>query len=128
MAYRQFGPTAELSADSQPASESPPAGLGSSEWSVVEAARKDGLWSINPEGFVQKLVRIVAGIRPPLPLANERLEALRRFAVLAWNKGMVGAGQVCDFIEAGFSRNDAQKILDYIGRQRKIDSWPRGLA
>ena len=136
MAYAALASKAELplhpetSGDSQP-SESPvlASALGRDEWSVVEFARNDGLWSLNPDGFVQKLIRTLFGVRPPQPLANERLEALRRFAVIAWHKGTVGAaGHARDLIAAGFSSTAVRQVLDYVARRRRIETWPRGLA
>jgi hypothetical protein len=97
-----------------------PAGLGGDEWWVVEFARKDGLWSLSPNGLLQRLSRFLFGVRPPPPLANERLEALRRFAVVAWRRGKVGAAQFRDFLAAGFSSGDARQVLDHIsGRRRR---------
>ena len=103
-------------------------GLGRDEWSVVEFARNDGLWSLTPDGFLARVARALFGIHPPLPLANERLEALRRFAVVAWRKGKVGAAQARDFAAAGFSSVDARLVLDYVARRRATQSWQRGLA
>jgi hypothetical protein len=122
----KLSPEPQISGDSQLA-DSP--ALGREEWSVVEFARNDGLWSLNPDGFMQRLTRTLFGVRPPQPLANERLEALRRFAVIAWHRGTIGAaGHARDLIAAGFSCNAVRQVLDFIDRQRKIDSWPRGLA
>ena len=131
MAYVKFAAAQDVSAESARAGESAIAesgGLGRNEWSVVDFARNDGLWSLNPDGFLQRLVRILFGIRPPRPLANDRLEALRRFAVIAWNKGAVGPGQVREFIAAGFSYGDAKQVLEHIARCRQLQSWPRGIA
>lgn len=114
-----------------PALESVPIaapGLGPDEWAVVEIARKDGLWSLNPDGLPQRLVRAIFGIRPPLPFANERLEALRRFVVIAWNKRAVGMRHLRQFLASGFTTSDARLVLRHLGRERQIQSWPRGLA
>ena len=105
-----------------------PSGLGRDEWSVVEFACNDGLWSLNPDGFVQRLVRILFGIRPPRPLANERLEALRRFAVVAWSKGAVRAAQLNELRAAGFSDADAEAVLAHVGQRRQSISTSRGIA
>lgn len=138
MAYAQLRQAIEPVAESDairesdsPARESgsaEPQGLGPDEWAVVDIARKDGLWSLNPDGLPQRLVRAVFGIRPPLPFANERLEALRRFVVVAWNRRSVGARNLRQFLASGFSSADARQVLGYLSRQRQIQSWPRGLA
>ena len=131
MAYMDFGAAAFRPADSLEADDSQVggfAGLGRDEWSVVEFARRDGLWSLWPNAILVRLARFLFGIQPPRPLANERLEALRRFAVVAWRKGSVGARQLRDFCAAGFSAADARRVLDHIGRRRSIQFSPRGLA
>jgi hypothetical protein len=103
-------------------------GLGRDEWSVVDFARNDGLWSLTPDGLLARVARILFGIHPPLPLANERLEALRRFAVVAWKKGKVGVAQARELAAAGFSSVDARLVLDYVARRRASPSRQRGLA
>ena len=109
-------------------SDSGRADLGRDEWWVVELARKDGLWSLNPDGLPQRLARALFGIRPPRPFADPRLEALRRFAVVAWNRGKVGVAHMREFVAAGFSCSDAKAVLEHITRRRKLPSWPQGLA
>src|SRR5215217_969812 len=58
--------------------------LGTTEWDVVRMARRDGPRSFNPNGLLARLKSSLFGIRVAQPLANDRLEALRRFAVRAW--------------------------------------------
>ena len=103
-------------------------GLGRDEWSVVDFARNDGLWSLTPDGLLARVARVLFGIQPPRPLANERLEALRRFAVVAWKRGRVGIAQASELAAVGFSCVDARLVLDYVARRRKIETWPRGIA
>jgi hypothetical protein len=102
--------------------------LGRDEWSVVEIARNDGLWSLSPNGFFARLVRTLFGITPPRPLANERLEALRRFAVVAWKRGAVGAAQMRELAAAGFSAADARLVLEHVWRRLKRQSRSMGIA
>jgi hypothetical protein len=131
MAYMEISTAAFRSGDSNRLVESEMTGLGGlgrDEWSVVDIARNDGLWSLNPDGLLVRVARILFGIQPPRPLANERLEALRRFAVVAWRKGKVGVAQAREFAAVGFSCVDARIVLDYVARRREIQSWPRGLA
>lgn len=131
MAYMDLRPSAFRLDPSNRLSESGTAdvgGLGRDEWGVVDFARNDGLWSLAPDGPLARLARVLFGIRPPRPLANERLEALRRFAVVAWKKGKVGAAQAREFAAAGFSCVDARLVLDYIARRRRTATLRRGLA
>jgi hypothetical protein len=105
-----------------------PARLGRQEWSVIELARNESLWTLNPDGLLQRIARTLFGIRQPLPLANNSLEALRRFALLAWHRGSVGAAQINELIAAGFSCADATQVLQHIVRGRRMQAWPQGMA
>jgi hypothetical protein len=131
MAYIYLSPSAFRSVaatrigDSNYESE---AHLGHDEWSVVELARNDGLWSLSPDGFYARLVGTLFGITPPRPLANERLEALRRFAVVAWKRGAVGAAQMRELAAAGFSSADARLVLEYVWRRLRLQSRTAGIA
>ena len=133
MAYRKFADPRDLTADSQigqnrvaPTADEP-VRLGRDEWSVVDLARRDGLWSLNPDGLLPRLARLVFGLTPARPLANERLEALRRFAVAAWRR-RVDSPHVAAFRSAGFSRAEVTAVLDHIGRSLNFNSWPQGVA
>ena len=55
------------------------------EWKVVEIARTDGPRSINPDGPFARFLKIFFGLPVARPLANKRVEALRRFCVRAWH-------------------------------------------
>ncbi len=57
--------------------------LSGAEWEIVELARWDGPRSLNPDGLLARLQRILFGAETPRPLANKRLETLRRFSVEA---------------------------------------------
>ena len=105
-----------------------PARLGRQEWSVVELARNESLWTLNPDGLLQRIGRALFGIRQPLALANPTLEALRRFALVAWHRGSVGAEQLHEFVAAGFSCADATLVLQHIVRRRNLQAWPNGMA
>ncbi len=90
------------------------------EQRVLALARLDG-----PETLLEPrqrgwLARFVLGPTPPSPrLANPRLEALRRLAVQAWDKGyLVPASALKDACKAGFSEDQVGALLDTIGRAR----------
>jgi hypothetical protein len=73
------------------------------EWSVIRLARVDKLWTIRTAGRVRRWWNRLLGRGNP-QLANPRLEALRRMAVLTWHFGFTVPGQdVADFISAGFT-------------------------
>ena len=73
------------------------------EWSVIRLARIDKLWTIRAAGRVRRFFNWVVGRGNP-ELANPRLEALRRMAVLTWHYGFTVPGEdVANFLSAGFS-------------------------
>jgi len=98
------------------------------ERDVIDMARSDGRWSLNPDGFVQRAIGVLFGIRTARPLANERLEGLRRFAVAAWSREVVRARDLRHLFDAGYSSNDAWRILAHIGERRgvipEVEGWP----
>jgi hypothetical protein len=92
--------------------------LSDLDWNVVEMARADGPLSLNPEGLLAKFAWIVLGTRVPQGMANEQLEALRRFCVRAWYWDFVPARDVRPLIDAGYSSSDALQILEHVASCR----------
>ncbi len=127
MAYVDHRSFTEVADGANRMGDSEPVRLGHDEWSVVEFARNDGLWSLNPDGFPQRLGRFLFGLAPPRPLANERLEALRRLAVAAWRR-RVDPALVAAVRAAGFTRAEVGAVLKHVARQLTLRSLPRGLA
>lgn len=77
--------------------------LSGLEWSVVAIARGDGRASLRRPGRLATAMGAVFG-RPNPRLADERLEALRRLAVLAWRDGdAVAPREKGRFFAAGFT-------------------------
>lgn len=95
-----------LSARRQPA-------LRELNWRIVEIAQADGRRSL----WVS-LARKLFGISVARPLANDRLEALRRFSVCAWHWNLVRPSELGALIDAGYSRADALQILAHIAAYR----------
>ena len=87
------------------------------EWKIVEMAREDGARSFNPDGFVAGVARLV-GMRVGQRLANDRLEALRRFSVRAWHWDLIRTKDVRAFLNAGYSRIHVLEILSHVGLSR----------
>ena len=78
-------------------------GFSPLEWSVIRLARIDDLWTIRPAGPIRRFWNALLGRTNP-ELANDRLEALRKVAVLSWHFGFTIPGEdVADFLSAGFS-------------------------
>lgn len=73
------------------------------EWSIIRLARIDRLWTIRTAGRLRRSWNWFVGRGNP-ELANPKLEALRRMAVLTWHFGFTVPGEdVSEFISAGFS-------------------------
>ncbi|HVU31579.1 MAG TPA: hypothetical protein VHE36_14375 [Sphingomicrobium sp.] len=73
------------------------------EWSVIRLARIDRLWTIRAQGVLRRFWNRLVGRANP-KLANPRLEALRKMAVLSWHFGFTIPGDdLADFLSAGFT-------------------------
>jgi len=89
--------------------------LSELEWSVVRLARRDGLWTLRPDGRVRRFFRWLTGLGINPKLADSRLEAVRRMAVLSWKFGFTVPGRdVADFIAAGFSKDQYELMVSSI--------------
>jgi hypothetical protein len=97
----------------------PPARLTALEWSVVAMAEQDGISSIREPGRFIAALGSLFGVRRPNRLANDRLEALRRLAILAWHhRWNVPKSELSDFLAAGFSIDQYELIQNSIGQAR----------
>lgn len=84
------------------------------DWRVVQIARSDGPRSVLSNARLARLFEFVVGSPLALELANQRLETLRRFCVRAWYRDRIGTRDVRAFIDAGYSMDDAVKILAHV--------------
>lgn len=86
------------------------------------AQRVDATREIEPSGRLGRFIEWALGIRLGRPLADSRLEKLRRFASLARHHGdAVGEQDVVSLIDAGYSPGQAYGLLAYLltaGKQR----------
>lgn len=90
------------------------------EWSVVACARRDGRRSLRAEGRLDRMLRALTG-RPNPRLADGRLEALRRMAVLAWRDGYtVAAYEVRAFLSAGFTTGQYETLVNHVSAARVL--------
>lgn len=87
------------------------------EWQVLAIARGDRLSSLEAPSRWSALLRTVFGGERASPrLADPRLEALRRLAVLAWHKGaQLPQQEVAAFHDAGYSAEQLGLVLGHIG-------------
>jgi hypothetical protein len=97
----------------------PSARLSALEWSVVAMAGRDGLSSIRePSRFIAALGSLF-GFKRPNRLANERLEALRRIAILAWHhRWNVPKSELASFFDVGFTVDQYELVQASIGQAR----------
>jgi hypothetical protein len=82
------------------------------EWSVIRLARVDKLSTIREPGPVRRFFNWLIGRTSSPKLANERLEAIRRIAVLSWHFGFSVPGEdVADFLSAGFTPDQYELLV-----------------
>jgi hypothetical protein len=94
------------------------ASFGALEWQVIALARRDGPLSLRRPGRLSTALGSLFGGHKPR-LADPRLEALRRIAVLSWRRGYsVAPHEVRAFIEAGFTPDQYELLLDSIEAAR----------
>ncbi|MBB4633012.1 hypothetical protein GGQ98_002641 [Sphingosinicella soli] len=96
---------AVLSSPSLPATDTP-ARFSALEWSVVALAERDPLSTLHSPGRVAVALGTLFGSRPNPQLADSKLEALRKVAVLTWHQGYsIAESAVRSFVAAGFSHD-----------------------
>lgn len=95
------------------------------EWSVIRLARIDRLWTIREGGRLRRFWNWLLARGKP-SLANEKLEALRRMAVLTWHYGFTVPGEdVRNFLSAGFTPDQYELMA---GSINSVLSAPRRIA
>jgi hypothetical protein len=94
------------------------ANLSELEWRVVEIAREDGPRSLNSDGFLSRLSRDLFGLPVARRLANDRLEALRRFCVRAWYWDLIRSQDLRSLMDAGYSSVAVFQLLAHIAGYR----------
>lgn len=122
MAYLAFDDTGLAPVASgttiSPAPDAVAVRLSPLEWSVVALARRDRLSSLRQPGRMSTALRTVFKQHNPM-LADERLEALRRVAVLNWRLGdAVPPGERDALFATGFSAAQYDLMRASIGVAR----------
>lgn len=94
-------------------------GFSPLEWTVIALARHDSLRSLATPGRFDRVMRTIFGLPTRAPLADPRLEALRRLAVLAWHHGVaVPANEVERGMTAGFQRSQIETLVGRVAGLR----------
>lgn len=122
MAYVNFSPELidQQAIDGRVASPAEAARFTSIELHVIAAAeREDATRELSPHSRLGWFLQWAFGIELKRPLANPRLETLRRFASLAsHHPARVGETDLRQFVEAGYSPGQATGLLDYFSGRR----------
>ncbi len=116
MAYLDLSP---LEGETREATALDAGRFSSIELKVIGLAERfDATREIAPGSRLGRFVEWALGIRLNRPLADLRLERLRRFASLARHHARdVGDGDVRDLVEAGYSTAQAYGLLAYLSRR-----------
>lgn len=89
------------------------------EWSVVRLARHDRISSLRNPGGLSKAFNLLRGKRASPELADPKLEALRRTAVLSWHYGYtIPSADLHAFEAAGYSLDQYELLLSGISATR----------
>ncbi|HEY0270403.1 MAG TPA: hypothetical protein VGC10_05390 [Sphingomonas sp.] len=89
------------------------------EWEVIVLARQDGLASLREPSRLARLLDRLFGAGINRRLANPRLEALRRFAVLAWHHGYaLPVSAMKALKEVGYSLDHIELLLASVSTGR----------
>ena len=91
--------------------------LSDTDWRVVDMARADGPRSFNPDGWIASVWRVL-GFSVAHGLANDSLEALRRFSVRAWYWDVIRDRDVRLLSDAGYSSTHVRQILAHVASLR----------
>lgn len=105
LSFTEFGPALAGAESAVPAPKpAVPAQFSALEWSVVALAERDPLSTLrSPSRMAVALGTLFGDTRNP-SLADPKLEALRRLAVLTWHHGYrVAESAVRAFVAAGFT-------------------------
>lgn len=85
------------------------------EWSIIRLSRVDSLSTLREPGRFHRFINWLMGRNGSPELANPRLEALRRIAVLSWHYGFTVPGDdVADFLSEGFSPDQYELLVHSI--------------
>lgn len=93
------------------------------ERSVIGIARQDGLATLRQPGRVSRWLGLVFGVRISPQLADPKLEALRRIAVLSWKRGYsIASAEVKAFLAVGYSPAFYEMVVDTIASARQSEA------
>lgn len=93
--------------------------LSALEWSVVALAQRDALSTLRTPGRIASALGVLFGERPNPKLADERLEALRRIAILSRHHGYnTPPSALREFVAAGFTLDHFELVVRSVQADR----------
>jgi len=96
-------------------------GFSALEWLVIALAERDHVGSLRQPGRIAGALAHIFGGRGEPRLANPRLEALRRVAVLARHYGYnLPRSELSALLESGFSKDQAALLIDNVVSRRAV--------
>jgi hypothetical protein len=125
MAYLAFAEGAAGAVTHAPMPKADPvpsreARLSALDWLAVAVARNDRLSSLRRPGRLAMALGSLFGMPRNPELADPRLEALRRVAVLSRHYGYtVPSGEVRRFLAAGFTSDQYELVVDSVIAERR---------
>ncbi len=124
MAYLDVRDAVTASSYAMPAAQAvEPIGFTRREWQVIVLAQRDGLTSLRAPGRLARLMGRLFGEGINPRLADPRLEALRRLAVLAWQHGFAVPVSAIKAIKAyGFSGDQVELLLASVANGRSTNA------
>lgn len=88
------------------------ASLSALEWSVVALAQRDALSTLRTPGRLASALGVLFGEKPNPKLADGRLEALRRIAILSRHHGYnTPPSALREFVAAGFTLDHFELVV-----------------
>ena len=96
------------------------------ELHVIALAEREDVTREPKISLLGRLLRLAFGLDPRRPLANLRLEQLRRFASLAYHHpDEVTEADIQEVVEAGYSLGQARGLVAWMSRHRSAGpGWP----
>jgi hypothetical protein len=82
------------------------------ELTVLRMSRSESIATVTEPGLIRRLAGKIFALPPANRLADERLEGLRRFAILARCGGKRAASSLPAFLALGFNRLQASALTE----------------
>lgn len=79
---------------------------------VLRLAQTESATRAREHGFLRRWIGRILSLPPANRLANEQLEALRRFAVVAWSRGETAVAKLLpNLLACGYTQRQASAVI-----------------